>query len=188
MPQRRVLRTQHTSDGSPHCHASYHCVGSFICDAVAFGFSVRIGKERTRANHYTQCGNYSDQCVRKIAHQRASNIRRQARAGAQGDYSNWAEEEERYHRGSFYPHSPIYNLHQYKASASPLPISSPPHHLFSQSIMSTVSSLFAVAFLLAVRVIGVEGQSLVYPGCPTSWSWVRRSPPFTMPIVDSENV
>ena len=54
--------------------------------------------------------------------------------------------------------------------------------------MSTVSSLFAVAFLLAVRVIGVVGQSLVYPGCPAAWSWVRRSPPFSMLIVDSENV
>jgi len=57
----------------------------------------------------------------------------------------------------------------------PLPISSPPHLLFSQRIMSPASSLFAVAFLLAVRVVDVQAQSLVYPGCPASWSWSFNS-------------
>jgi hypothetical protein len=54
--------------------------------------------------------------------------------------------------------------------------------------MSTVSSLFALACLLASRVINAQAQSLVYPACSSSWSWVRRALPFIMIIIDPENV
>jgi hypothetical protein len=53
--------------------------------------------------------------------------------------------------------------------------------------MSTASLLFAAAFLLASRVMDTQAQSLVYPDCPSSWSWVRRPPPFKkMPVIDPE--
>ncbi|KAF8267028.1 hypothetical protein EI94DRAFT_1830321 [Lactarius quietus] len=71
--------------------------------------------------------------------------------------------------------------------------------------MSTVSSLLAVAFLLASRVIHTQAQSLVYPACNSSWSWsynsINQSPcavaaylqgacndgVFTIPSLDSGN-
>jgi len=41
--------------------------------------------------------------------------------------------------------------------------------------MSTASLLFAAAFLLASRVMDTQAQSLVYPDCPSSWSWTSNS-------------
>jgi hypothetical protein len=64
-----------------------------------------------------------------------------AKMGALSDYSKWAEEEGRYHRESFDLISPFIISTQYKADASPLPISSSPHLLFPQRIMSPASSL-----------------------------------------------
>jgi hypothetical protein len=125
-----------------------------------------------------------DQC----AEDSAPIKRRQmfAKMGALSDYSKWAEEEGRYHRESFTLISPFIISTQYKADASPPSHFKLPHLLFPQRIMSPASSLFAVAFLLAVRVVDAQAQSLVYPGCPSSWSWVSRSP-FTVPIIDAES-
>ncbi|KAI9452880.1 hypothetical protein BJY52DRAFT_891820 [Lactarius psammicola] len=70
------------------------------------------------------------------------------------------------------PFFPIYNPGRYKADSSP-PWPPPP---FSQRTMSTAFSLFAVAYLLASRVIDAQAQQqLVYPGCPSSWSWSFNS-------------
>ena len=89
---------------SPYIIASHHCVGSVICDAVAFGHSHLPHKQTTpNALPYREGPDPRLYSMRELfrsvrAQDNASKgvkNRRQGRAGALGDYSNWAEEEGR---------------------------------------------------------------------------------------------